>query len=155
MGEFNNYVFDMPKRPLNAFSLFVKDHLPDLKKENDELPTNKLIKIAAKQWKEEDGVSQSTYEKKAEKDKKRFLKQMKDFEKFGYYKKNTRGENTKKDEEEEEEKQSKKSKKKRSESNSSKSTRKTSKKSQSKTQNLKKKSTSKSSKKIAKTQKKK
>ena len=156
MGEFNNYVFDMPKRPLNAFSLFVKDHLPDLKKENDELPTNKLIKIAAKQWKEEDGVSQSTYEKKAEKDKKRFLKQMKDFEKFGYYKKNTRGENTKKDEDdEEEEKKSKKSKKKRSESNSSKSTRKTSKKSQSKTQNLKKKSTSKSSKKIAKTQKKK
>jgi hypothetical protein len=155
MGEFNNYVFDMPKRPLNAFSLFVKDHLPDLKKENDELPTNKLIKIAAKQWKEEDGVSQSTYEKKAEQDKKRFLKQMKDFEKFGYYKKNTRGENTKKDEEEEEEKKSKKSKKKRSESNSSKSTRKTSKKTQSKTKNLKKKSTSKSSKKIAKTQKKK
>ena len=63
MDEFKNYVFDMPKRPLNAFSLFVKDRLPDLKKENEKAPTAKLLKTVAKEWKEEDGVSQSKYEK--------------------------------------------------------------------------------------------
>ena len=156
MEEFKNYVFDMPKRPLNAFSLFVRDRTPDLKKENEELPNNKLIKLAAKEWKEEDGVSQAKYEKKAEQDKRRFVKQMKDFEKLGYYNKNSRGENTKReDDDDEEENKSKRSKKKRSTSNGSKSTKKSSKKnkSKSKTQGSKKKSTSKSAKKVAKTQK--
>jgi len=162
MEEFNNYVFDMPKRPLNAFTLYVKDRIPDLRKENQDTPTQELIKIVGKEWKKEDGVSQSKYEKKAEQDKRRFIKQLKDFEKFGYYNKNSRGENPKKDdddEDEEEEKKSKrKSKKKRSTSTNSKSTKRTSKKSKSKskTQESKRKSnSSKSRKKTAKTQKKK
>ena len=162
MEEFNNYVFDMPKRPLNAFTLYVKDRIPDLRKENQDTPTQELIKIVGKEWKKEDGVSQSKYEKKAEQDKRRFIKQLKDFEKFGYYNKNSRGENPKKedddDEDEEEEKKSKrKSKKKRSTSTNSKSTKRTSKKSKSKskTQESKRKSnSSKSRKKTAKTQKK-
>ena len=86
MEEFKNYVFDLPKRPLNAFTLFVKDRVPDLKTWNPKAPVTELIKIAAKEWKKEDGVSQSKYEKKAEQDRKRFSRQMKDFEKFGYYK---------------------------------------------------------------------
>ena len=160
MEEFNNYVFDMPKRPLNAFTLYVKDRIPDLRKENQDTPTQELIKIVGKEWKKENGVSQSKYEKKAEQDKRRFIKQLKDFEKFGYYNKNSRGENPKKededDEDEEEEKKSKrKSKKKRSTSTNSKSTKRTSKKSKSKTQESKRKSnSSKSRKKTAKTQKK-
>ena len=139
MEEFNNYVFDMPKRPLNAFTLYVKDRIPDLRKENQDTPTQELIKIVGKEWKKEDGVSQSKYEKKAEQDKRRFIKQLKDFEKFGYYNKNSRGENPKKDdddEDEEEEKKSKrKSKKKMSTSTNSKSTKRTSKKSKSKSRN--------------------
>ena len=95
MAEFSNYIFDIPKRPLNAFSLFVKDRIPDLRKEKEKEPLQKLIKIAAKEWKNEDGVSQSKYEKKAEYDKKRFIKQMKDFKKLGYYKKNYRAERSK------------------------------------------------------------
>ena len=161
MEEFNNYVFDMPKRPLNAFTLYVKDRIPDLRKENQDTQTQELIKIVGKEWKKEDGVSQSKYEKKAEQDKRRFIKQLKDFEKFGYYNKNSRGENPKKDDdddgdEEEEKKSKRKSKKKRSTSNNSKSTKRTSKKSKSKTQESKRKSnSSKSRKKTAKTQKKK
>ena len=69
MEEYKNYVFDMPKRPLTAFSLYVKDRVPDLKKENDKAPVTKLIKIAAKEWQSEDGVSQAKYEKKAEEEK--------------------------------------------------------------------------------------
>ena len=152
MEEFKNCVFDMPKRPLNAFTLFVKDRLPDLKKENEKAPTAKLLKAVAKEWKEEDGVSQSKYEKLALQDKKRFIRQLKDFEKLGYYKKNSRGERTKKEEDEEEddeeeEKPKRKMKKKRI--TSFKSTKKGSKrtKSTSKTQEPKRRSSSKSRKK--------
>ena len=76
MAEFKNYVFDMPKRPLTAFTLFIKERIPDLKKEkgHDKAPVTKLIKIAAKEWQSEDGVSQAKYERKAEQDKKRFKK---------------------------------------------------------------------------------
>ena len=167
MDQFKNYVFDLPKRPLNAFSLYVRDRIPDLKQENEKAPTTKLIKMVAKEWKEENGVSQSKYEKKAEQDRKRFSRQMKEFEKLGYYKKNSRGERTKKDEdeeedEEEEEVKSKKKMKKRGSSTASKSTRKGTKKtksrskSKSKTQESKRKrSMSKSKKKTGKTQKKK
>jgi hypothetical protein len=90
MGEFKNCVFDLPKRPLNAFSLYVKDRMPDLKNEKPDEPNTKLLKKIAKEWKSEDGVSQSKYEKKAEVDKMRFKKQLKDFENLGYYKKNYR-----------------------------------------------------------------
>ena len=164
MEEFKNYIFDLPKRPLNAFTLFVKDRVPDLKTENPKAAVTQLIKIAAKEWKKEDGVSQSKYEKKAEQDKKRFSRQMKEFEKLGYYKLNSRGERTKKadeeedDEEEEEVKSKRKMKKKRSTSTASKSTKKGSKrtKSKSKTQESKRKrSSSKAKKKPSKSQKKK
>ena len=90
MEEFKNCVFDLPKRPLNAFSLFVRDRMPDLKNEKPNEPTTKLLKQVAKEWKSEDGVSQSKYEKKAEVEKMRFKKQLKDFENLGYYKKNYR-----------------------------------------------------------------
>ena len=159
MEEFKNYVFDIPKRPLNAFSLYVRDRIPEIKKDRKDEPVPKLLKIVAKEWNNEDGVSQSKYEKKAEQDKKRFLRQMKDFEKLGYYKKNSRGERTKgEDDDEEEEKKSKK--KRRGSSTASKSSKKSSKKtkskSKSKTQDSKKKrSASKNKKKSGKTQKKK
>ena len=90
MEEFKNCVFDLPKRPLNAFSLFVRDRMPDLKNEKPDEPNTKLLKKIAKEWKSEDGVSQSKYEKKAEVEKMRFKKQLKDFENLGYYKKNYR-----------------------------------------------------------------
>ena len=140
MEEYKNYVFDMPKRPLTAFSLFVKDRLPDLKKENENTPMPKLIKIAAKEWQSEDGVSQAKYEKKAEYDKKRFKKQLKDFETLGYYKVNYRAERNTKAEESEDEEEKRTKKKKRS-SSSKKSTKrsksKTRSKSKSKTQDVK------------------
>ena len=140
MAEFKNYVFDMPKRPLTAFTLFIKERIPDLKKEkgNDKAPVTKLIKIAAKEWQSEDGVSQAKYERKAEQDKKRFKKQLKDFETLGYYKMNVRVEKTPKDEDESEEEEKRTKKKKRSTSSkkSSKRTRSKSK-SKSKTQDVK------------------
>lgn len=156
MEVFDNYVFDIPKRPLNAFSLYVKDRIPDLKKQNEKAIASDLIKIVAKEWKKEERVSQAEYEKKAEREKKRFLKQMKDFEKLGYYKKNTRGENKKGDEDDEEEEKSKRQSKKKTSSSKSSKKRSSSKKSKTKTvQDSKRKSSrSKSKKKASKSQKK-
>ena len=136
----------MPKRPLNAFTLYVRDRIPDLRKEknNEKAPVAKLLKMAAKEWTSEDGVSQRKYEKKAEQDKKRFKKQLKDFETLGYYKKNYRAERTKKeeddddDEEEEEEKTTKRKKRSASSKKGTKKTRSKSRsKSKSKTQDMK------------------
>ena len=142
MDEFKNVIFDMPKKPLNAFALFMRDRLPDLKKEkgNEKAPMAKLLKIAAKEWTSEDGVSQKKYEKKAELDKKRFKKQLKDFETLGYYKKNYRAERTTKedDSDEEEEKTTKRKKRSSSSKKASKKTRSKSRsKSKSKTQDMK------------------
>ena len=156
MKEFDNVVFDMPKRPINAFSLYVKDRIPDLREKKRNVPNNELLKIAAKEWMKEEGVSQAKYEKKAEQDKKRFIRQLKEFEKLGYYKKNAKGEKSKNVEDEvDEEKKSKKTMKKKR--NSSASSKKVSKKSKSvnKTQEPKKRSREKSRKKTGKTQKKK
>ena len=148
MLEFKNVIFDMPKRPLTAFSLFVRDRLPDLKKEDKETPTPELLRKVAKEWQKEEGVSQAKYEKKAEYDKKRFKKQLRDFETLGYYKKNYRAEKSQtkskrsKDEdesevEESEEEERKTKKKRRSTSTSRKSSKKTRSKSKSKTQDVK------------------
>ena len=86
MEDFKKYTFDMPKRPLNAFSLFVRDRVPDLKKKKKDAPVTELLKTAAKEWQSGEGVSQKLYERKAEQDKRRFKKQLKEFEAKGYYK---------------------------------------------------------------------
>lgn len=132
MAEWKNVVFDMPKRPMNPFSLFIKDRIPDLKKEHKDTPITELVKIAAREWTSEDGVSQAKYEKKAESDKKRFKKQLKDFETLGYYKKNYRGERTTQKEEDSDEEEEKTTKRKKRSSSSKKSTKRTRSKSRSK-----------------------
>ena len=143
MAEFKNYVFDIPKRPATPFALFVKDRIPDLKEENKDAPITKLIKMAAKEWTSEEGVSQKKYEQKALKDKSRYKKQMKEFETLGYYKKTTRGERTPKEEEDEEERTTKRKRRSKSSKKSNKRTRSKSRgKSMSKTQDVKRRSKS-------------
>ena len=86
--------------------------MPDLKKEKPNAPTSVLLKQIAKEWSDGKDVDQKLYNKNAEKDKKRFKKQLKEFQKMGYYTKE-KGENDTEDDE-----RSKKSKKKRSSSKS-------------------------------------
>ena len=149
MEDFKKYTFDMPKRPLNAFTLFVRDRVPDLKKKNKDANVQKLIRLAAKEWQSQEGVSQKAYERKAEQDKKRFKRQLKEFEAKGYYRTVYRAERTKDEEdeseEEEEEKRTKKKRRSTSSRKSSKRTRSKSKarsKSKSKTQDVKRKTKS-------------
>ena len=104
MVNFQDKVFDMPKKPHSGFNLYVAERMPDLKKEKPSWNISALLSQIAKEWKEGKDVDQKQYNKNAEKDKKRFEKQLKEFQKMGYYTKA-------KSENEEEERSSKKSKK--------------------------------------------
>ena len=139
MKQFENKVFDMPKKPHTAFTLYVADRIPDLKKEKPKALNSELIQKIAKEWQEGKDVDQAKYGRKAEKERKRFKKQCLEFQKNGYYTKN-------KEDEGEKEAEKKASKKKK---NSSRSNSKISKKSavKSKEKESKKKSASKSLKK--------
>ena len=112
MLQFQDKVFDMPKKPLSGINLYVMERLPDLRKAKPNVDVNILLKQIGQEWREGKNMDQDEYLKKAEKDKKRFKKQLKEFQKMGYYTK-TKTEN------EEEEDRSKKSKKKRSSSKAS------------------------------------
>jgi hypothetical protein len=152
MAQFQDKIFDMPKKPVSGFSLYVCDRMPDLKKEKPNQSTQTLIKIIAKEWMEGKKVDQASYNKKAEKDKARFKEQLKDFQKLGYYYKSKSKE--KNDEEEKEVKKSKKSKRKSvSKATSQKTKKNRSSSSKGKTQPAKSRSRSKKSQKVGRSQK--
>lgn len=167
LEEFKSKVFDFPKKPKSGFVLYVTDRMPDLKKDNEGKKANELIKIIAKEWKQEKGVSQEEYMKKSLIDQKRFKRQLKEFEQFGYYslggkkkatkrkgKEDDEEEDDEEDDEEEDEEETKKTKKRKgrkSNASSKVSTKKTKKKS--KTQSTRSRSKTKSRSKSKTTQK--
>ena len=89
MDEFKNVVFDMPKKPLTSFALFVQDAIPKLKKlkEYKNLPLTELVKICAIMWRKSDPEFRKIFEENSVVDLKTFKIEMKQFEKYGYYKK--------------------------------------------------------------------
>ena len=116
MAQFSGKEFDMPKRPQSGFNLYVQDRMPDLKKAKPNVQASVLIKQIAKEWKEGKEVDTKQYNKNAEKDKKRFQRQLKEFQKLGYY---TKDKAETEEEEDTKSKKSKKSQKKRSSSKAS------------------------------------
>ena len=117
MKDFEDKVFDLPKKARSGFALYIKDRMPDLRDENKNKTNAELLKVIAKEWKEEKVVDQDKYNRQSQKDQKRFKKQLKEFEKYGYYTK-SRGEKLTDEDEEEDEKSSRKSSKKKSASRS-------------------------------------
>ena len=113
MSKFQDKVFDMPKKPHSGFNLYVQDRMPDLKKAKPNAQVTVLLRQIAKEWKEGKDVDTKQYNKNAEKDKRRFKKQLKEFQKMGYYTKE------KAESEDETEDKSKKSQKKKSSSKAS------------------------------------
>jgi len=153
MVQFQDKIFDMPKKPYSGFTLYVSDRMPDLKKEKPNQPVQSLLKIIAKEWVAGKNVDQNSYNKKAEKDKTRFKKQLEEFQKLGYYHK-TKEEND--EEEEDGDKKSKKSKRSKRKSSSKATSQKTKKNrssSKGKTQPTKSRSKSKKSQKVGRSQK--
>ena len=100
MIQFQGKVFDMPKKPIYGFRLYVSERMPELKKAKPDKNISDLLRQIAKEWQEGKIVDQKLYNKNAEKDKKRFKKQLKEFKKFGYYTKSKGGEESEDDEEE-------------------------------------------------------
>lgn len=100
MKQFQDKEFDMPKKPISGFNLYVSERMPELKKAKPDKNIPELVKQIAKEWQEGKNVDQKMYNKLAEKDKKRFKKQLKEFKKFGYYTKEKGGEESDDDEEE-------------------------------------------------------
>ena len=83
--QFKSKIFDMPKKPLSGFLLFFNERIPDLKKEKPNETFQNLTKQIAKEWQKGELVDINFYNNKAEKDRIRFKKQLKEFNKFGYY----------------------------------------------------------------------
>ncbi len=61
-----------PKKPLNAFVLFIKERKETLTKENPEIHSLEMIKIIANEWKELSDEKKKPYYERAEADKKRY-----------------------------------------------------------------------------------
>ena len=107
--RFKNKVFDMPKKPISGFLMYVSDRMTDLKKKKPNEATTNLIKQISKEWQENKVVNQADYYRLAEKERKRFKRQLKEFNKFGYYVK-TKGDKEEENGDEEEDEKSEKSK---------------------------------------------
>ena len=112
MEAFEDKVFDLPKKAHSGFVLYIKDRMPDLKEENKNTPTSELLKIIAKEWKEQKNVDQEKYNRKSEKDSQRFKEQLKEFQQYGYYTKSKGKKITEGDVDDKGSKKSKKSRKK-------------------------------------------
>ena len=100
MLRFQDKIFDMPKKPISGFALYVSERMPELIKKASVKKIPEHLKQIAKEWQEGKNVDQNVYNKIAEKDKLRFKKQLKEFNKFGYYTKTKGGDDIEDDEEE-------------------------------------------------------
>ena len=85
MLQFESKVFDMPKKPVSGFILYLSDRMPDIRKENPNQPIQVSLKQIAKEWMDEKIVDPKLYNICAERDKIRFKMQLKEFQKKGYY----------------------------------------------------------------------
>jgi len=83
MIKFQNKIFDMPKRPISGFKLYVSERIPILKEENPKKDIPSLIVQISEEWQVKD--DKSDYNLKAKEDQERFKKQLKEFNKKGYY----------------------------------------------------------------------
>lgn len=83
--EFQNRVYDMPKKPMSAYRIFMKERIVELMKGKKGKSVTEFIGKVADEWKNDKIVDQEKYEKLAKKDKERYIKQLKSFNKLGYY----------------------------------------------------------------------
>ena len=101
MLKFQNKVFDMPKKPVSGFILYLTERIPDIRKEKPDQSMQIYVKLIAKEWMDGKKVDQNLYNKNAERDKKRFKNQLKEFQKKGYYTKSDKPEGKDDDEDDE------------------------------------------------------
>ena len=70
-----------PKRPISAYFFYNQERRESLKKEKPTLNNKDLIRIMGDEWNKLSEEAKKPYVKKAEDDKKRYLEEMKEYEK--------------------------------------------------------------------------
>lgn len=85
MLQFENKVFDLPKKPNTGYNLYLSERFPVLKEEKPNEANLNIINQIAEEWTKGEIFDKKDYLLKAEIDRDRFKKQLNEFEKFGYY----------------------------------------------------------------------
>lgn len=93
MKKYDNKIFDIPKKPLNAYKIFLSATIKMVREEEEILDTQKedkydpatLLKTTALEWNELKDEEKKIYEKIAEKELKIYKIQLKEFNQNGYY----------------------------------------------------------------------
>ena len=70
-----------PKRPISAYFFYNQERRESLKKEKPTLNNKDLIRVMSEEWNKLNDEQKKPYMKKAEDDKKRYLEEMKEYEK--------------------------------------------------------------------------
>ncbi len=72
---------DAPKRPISAYFFYNQERREQLKKEKPNLDNKDLIRAMSEEWNKLTDEQKKPYVKKADADKKRYLEEMKAYEK--------------------------------------------------------------------------
>jgi hypothetical protein len=104
-------VYDMPKRPGNGYTLYLKEVLPDLQAAHPKKSSPELFKIVAEDWQNMSDKNKEKYANKHKKLMDAYYEGVKDFEETGFYTKDgkTKPKNRSKSSESQSQKRGKKS----------------------------------------------
>jgi hypothetical protein len=70
-----------PKRPLNAYTIYLQDNYAAVKEKNPKAENNEIFALVAEKWKKVKKEEKDEYTKKANADKERYEKEIEEFEK--------------------------------------------------------------------------
>ena len=84
METLNDKIFDLPKKPQNAFAFFVQFKLDEMIKNNINYNIKECFEKIAKEWSEKN-FDENIFISLEKKDKYRFKTQVEQFEKLGFY----------------------------------------------------------------------
>lgn len=119
---FDNKVFELPARPMSGYMIYVTQSIKKVKDQEEadgvdkkkRANVNDLLRKFGKEWKSMKDSEKAKYEQLASKGRKIYKREMKEFNKNGFYTKNAAKKEVDEEEEEEEEKKSAKGSKKSS-----------------------------------------
>jgi len=83
--EFKNRVHDMPKRPGNAYTIYIRQMNPELKKQNPNKSATEIFKMCGEKWKSMSEKQKEKYEAMYQKDLQKYEDLVRDYEEKGYY----------------------------------------------------------------------
>ena len=85
MRQFQNRIYDFPKRAKTSFQFYIMDKFDIMKKEFPDLNNNIILIDIAKEWNNLENKLKQNYEIKEENDKERFNIQYNEFKEKGFY----------------------------------------------------------------------